>query len=298
MIISKRITLTILCCLFSVLEIFAQNKDSLKFNGAPVLVKKFYYQVGFGYNFSSGIGMFESHIETRDGSYSSEAVNASYGKGVDLSLAFGGKFNNNFGLEVEFGGIIGSANTVQNQYYVLNAPYVPFLDKQENNYRANTFRFNPKLVFEVPFEGVNAFYGKIGYMVGFGNAKRVANEDIFFDSGVRGKGNFEWNYTGGVVTGSTISLGLRFNVEKDLSFFMEVTGNSLHRSFKKATMTTAVVGDQNILPSLTVYSKETVYVDKATYTSASQNADQPNEAPSYRSNYNTAGFRIGIIKHF
>ena len=293
---SKKIILVLLLSSMFSSVLFAQNKDSLTSKKTDISTKKFYYQIGIGYNFNSGIGSFSNNTKNADGSTSKQLFRASLGKGFDIAFSLGKKITQNFGLEMELGYILGSANTENNQFYETNFGN-PLTVKQRVEYTANTFRINPKFLFEVPFAKGNAFYSKIGYMIGFGNAKTTISEDWYFVNGSTGNGNYTRARTGGLVSGSTLALGVRFKLEHDACFFMEFTGNNLHRSFKEDRMTESNENGKNTLDSKTVYQTETVFVKNAT-TTLNPDQSQPHQYPSYRVSYSTVGFRIGIVKHF
>ena len=276
--------------------LFAQNKDSLNIQNIDISSKKFYYQIGVGYNFSSGIGSFPSTVTNKDGSTSKENNLGSYGKSFDISFGLGKKVTRNLGLEMELGYMFGSAITVDNQYYITNVAN-PYIEKEHAEFTASTFRINPKFVFEIPFAKENAFYSKIGYLIGFGNAKATYTESLAFDNGNTGAASYSRLRTGGLISGSSMALGVRFKVEHTLSFFVELTGNNLHRTFKKDDMTEAIENGTNVLSSKSVYQTQTVFVTQAT-TTASPDQSQPYQYPAYRSNYSTVGFRLGFVKHF
>jgi len=275
----------------------AQNKDSVSSKPSDLASKKFYYQFGLSYNLSSGTGSFTNNVANKDGSSSKDYFLGSYGKGTGIFFSLGKKLNKNLGLEIEACYLAGSKNKEKNQYYVTSSS-IPYLDNQDQTFKSNTIRFNPKIVFEIPFKKENAFYSKIGYLVGFGNGIRHSDEQFFLDNGQTGKGSYEWRLTGGMVSGSTMALGIRVKVEKNLSFFAEISNNNTHRTFRKSTMIQATENGTNVLDSRSVYSKETDYVDKATYSAGAQDPNKPYQYPAYRSNYSSVGLRIGFIKHF
>ena len=274
----------------------AQDIDSAKLKPIDISKLKFYYQLGLGPNFSSGIGSFSNYSESNDGTVTQGNKLGSFGKGFDISFLLGKKVAKNFGIEMEIGYLIGGKNKEENQFYVTSFPY-NYNVKQELTYNANTFRINPKFVLEIPIANTSAFYCKLGYMIGFGKLKIVAAEEAYYENGQKGQGNYEWERLGGIVSGSTTAFGFRFKVEKDVSFFIEVTGNSLHRKFEKSIMTQSIENGQNTLATRSVYSKNIVYEDKSTSTS-SPDFTRPRSAPSFRSNYSSVGFKLGFVKHF
>ena len=280
--------------LFSI--VFAQNNDSLNQKSTRILNKKFYFQIGIGYNFPTGLGTLGVTQQDVAGNTSKKYLHSSLGQGVDIGLGLGRKLSQNLGVEMELGYISGTGQSFESQFYINNTPD-PYLDKQHNTYTANTFRINPKLLFEVPFKDQNAFYAKLGYLVGFGKETRSATDDWVYNSGQENTGEFKWETTGGVVSGSTMALGFRFLAEKDVSFFMELTGNNLHRTFKKTTMTEASENGKSFLSSKSVYDTETIYVHNAE-SSTTIDSTKPYQYPAYRSNYSSVGFRIGLIYHF
>jgi len=70
----------------------AQTKDSLSQQSIDILNKKYYFQMGIGYNFAAGIGELRNYLETDDYSTSETHFLSSYGKGVDISCGLGRKF--------------------------------------------------------------------------------------------------------------------------------------------------------------------------------------------------------------
>jgi hypothetical protein len=273
----------------------AERRDSL--NPSVSNVKRFYYQIGTGYLFNSGTDNLEQYIQKNTQTYTVENVKSSWGKGFDVGLTFGGKFNSSLGVEIEFGYTVGGKNKTNSEYYVA-AVTSPLVVKEVLSTRANTFRINPKLVFEMPFKKTNALYGKLGYMVGAGKAIVEVQEEWIFDNGGYGAASYQRDNSGGSVSGATMALGIRIQAEKDLSFFVEVVGNSLHRKFEKNVMTKYMANGQDLLGDLSYFQKQTNFVDKATYNLGVIDEDKPREIPSFLSNYSSAGIRLGFIINF
>jgi hypothetical protein len=296
MITRKAILLSFFLCVGS-LSSFAQNKDSLKTTSPDIGTKKFYYQFGVGYLFNAGIGYNTHYVQTKDGNYSTDNYKASFGKGFDISFAMGGKFTSNLGLEVELGYTVGGKNITESQYYISGVAY-PLTVKETISYRANTLRANPKLVFEIPISKVNAFYGKLGYLIGSGKTLMEGQEEWLFDNGAKGSGSYERRFSGGMVSGSTFALGFRFEAEKDVSFFIEVVGNNLHRKFDRSVLTQSIANGENVLADVSYYYRQTNFVEKAVYPAGPIDEDKPRELPSYLANYSSTGFKFGFIKHF
>lgn len=278
------------------LNSFAQNQDSL--NPKPVSDKKYYYQMGIGYNFFAGIGVRSNNSTDRSWNYTQANHNASYGKGFDISFGLGVKAARNLALELEIGYLIGAKDKEDDQYYDTTYAY-PLIIKEKRSFKANTFRINPKFVFEIPLKNDHCFYSKIGYMIGVGNAKSSTQSQWYYDNGWYGEGSFERTYTGGIVSGSTMALGFRFATkEEDTYFFMELTGANLHRTFKKGTMTTAIANGQNDIDNQPDFYKEFIYVDQAEYNLKGRDLYEPRQIPAYRANYSSVGFRLGFAKYF
>lgn len=293
---SRNNTFLFITFLFSVSIVCGQSNDSLLTKSTTVLDKKFYYQLGAGFNFASGIGTFRNHIENDDFSTSDNNFTGSFGKGFDIAFGLGHKLTQSFGIEVEVGYTRGSGNIEENQYFFTTSAMPPIINQTVSN-RANTLRINPKLLFEVPFKKVNAFYSKLGYMFGTGNGK-VSIEETWNYQGYDGKGTFEWKQTGGMVSGSTMALGLRFLVDKDISFFMEITGMNAYRKFKKSSLIESIVNNNNTIDFSPVYYKEIIFVDELHTEPNSLDLTKPREVLAFRSNYSNVGFRIGFISHF
>jgi hypothetical protein len=295
MLLKKSVFLFLFSSLFFS-DLVAQNNDSLNSKKIDLSTKKFYYQFGIGYNFNSGSAYFVNTTTNEDGSSSKNNFSGSLGKSFDLSFALGKKVTQNLGLEMDLGYMWGGTNTENNQFYEANSGN-PLTVKQKVEYTANTFRINPKLVFEIPFAKGNAFYSKLGYMIGFGNSKATYTENWDFYDGSTGTGDYTRIRSGGLVSGSTMALGVRFNVERDLSFFMELTGNNLHRTFKRDILTASNENGKNTLSSKSVYQTQTIYVKNATNT-PNPDPNQPHQYPADLVGYSTVGFKIGIVKHF
>lgn len=276
---------------------FAQKKDSLG-STSVAKGKQWYYQIDIGYNFVAGNESLLNETYYRDGTYSKEYTNMSFGKGFNIALGVGKKLNKNLGIELELGYVIGGKNVVENQYYYTEVAN-PFIEKQSISYKANTFHVNPKIMLEVPFEKGNALYGKIGYLLGTGKAQSNYKLDWDFDNGQAATGTIERVYTGGIISGSTMAAGFRFGSgEAGSYFFIEATGNNLHRTFAKNTITESFINGYDVLEGVPAYYTQTVYIDKVTYNTEPIDENKPYVAPSFRSNYSSVGFRLGIIKYF
>jgi opacity protein-like surface antigen len=294
----KKLTLLsfVLILLFS--NAFAQNKDSTNSKPKDIQSSKFYYQIGIGYNFSSNGETFTQKKEYKDDTYELTRVPGSWGKGFDIGFGLGCKITRTLGIELELGYLIGSKIKEENQF---NLSYngIPGVDKQSATYKANTFRINPKIIFEIPLKNENSFYGKIGYQLGFGNGKIDWEETASYSNGGTGTGSYEFTRTGGLISGTTTALGFRFKVEKNISFFMEATANNLSRKFTKSELTYCVENSQNTIDSRTTYFKETHYLDNIMVDpNVPIDTSKPREILSFRSNYSSVGFRIGFITHF
>ncbi len=295
--IFTRATLVLLAS-FLFANAFGQTKDSLNPPPLKLTGKKLYCQFGVGYLFNSGVGRFENYSIDKNGNSTIEYVPGSWGKGFDLSFALGKKMTPNLAVELELGYIVGGKNTEQNEFYVPNNG-MPLTIKQEASYKSNTFRINPKFVFEVPFHKVNAFYARIGYLVGFSKATSEVDEQWIFENGGKGTGSFGYSYSGGLVSGSTLGLGLRFRAEENTSFFMEINGSNLHRTFEERNLETSSANGKNNLSIIDPYYKQTIYVDKASFPAENAiDLGKPRERPTYRSSYSSVGFRIGFITYF
>ncbi|HVD96781.1 MAG TPA: hypothetical protein VNB90_01170 [Cytophagaceae bacterium] len=270
------------------------KRDSLRID------KRFYFNIGVGYNFVSGTGETAQYKEYTNGSFDVTNVKYSYGKGASLSVALGKMINKNLGFEVKLGYMGGGKNNHTSTYYDTSSTGDPYALEQDFSYFANTFFINPQIVLEAPFSQGHALYSKVGYLVGAGKATLALKETPNFytiPNQVAQSGEFDWAYTGGLVSGSTLSLGIRLKIDNTASFFMEATGNSLHRTFTETHRTKAEKNKQDILNTFSKYNSEIDFVSTA---SEPKQIDYnvPRKEPAYRANYSSAGFRIGFQFYF
>jgi hypothetical protein len=222
--------------------------------------------VGFNAGYGFGMGSFTASNSTYTQktigyTRTEDAVNLSFGKGLNIAGTFGYMFNKNVGAELGISYLIGGKTTITDK-----ATYTNSSSLDTYNYSASMLRINPTIVVTAGLEGINP-YAKFGVIVGFGsytvdNVSSTTNtlgttEDLFTEK-----------YSGGMAIGVNAGVGAFYNLSDNLALFGELNMVNLSYAATKSIFTVNSINGEDQLSTMTTSQKETNYVDSYTYDSA------------------------------
>lgn len=171
-----------------------------------------------GYGFSIG-GSTNSEItvnnsNTNTYSYKSNPLNV--GQGFLPNLQIGYYFNQNIGIEIGIGYLIGTKynyNYINASTYIYEGKVITMNTINTTTYKLNSLLLNPSLIFKIP-KGNWSPYLKMGLLIG------VANELTRF-SEFSNSGYYRETNTGGLTFGFSSAFGLEFLINKRWGLFGE-----------------------------------------------------------------------------
>jgi hypothetical protein len=261
-----------------VISLFANN---LFAQGAYVNIN-----AGYGLNMSSQNLYYFDFYNTTSGSNSStsEQVNVSLGKGLNLGGAFGYMFNKNIGAELGISYLLGGKSKAKDTYTGGTTDYT---------LSSKMFRIIPSLVIASGFEKINP-YAKFGLVIGSGSImyeyKDNDDGDIFV---------MKMKLNGGMALGLSSGVGAMFNLSDKMSFYGELNMVNLSYAPTKGEVTEATYNGADELPDMTTSEKEIEFVDSYTYSSSNPPADsQPSKELKQKLPFGSFGVNIGLRINF
>jgi hypothetical protein len=273
------------------INVFAQQTPDTE-SGINITRKSF--SIGIGGNIGFGTEDFTKAHESQTETYY-YYNNGSWGKGIDISLNYNYKIHPNIGLGINAGIFTGTKTSIDNQYYNDSTQTII---KEEFSYKANYIKISPFVLFDAFVSRNNAFYAKIGYVLGSGKMKTTF-EDAF--NGPSGKfgATIKREITGGMIHGTQFALGFRAKVGTDVSFFTELNVNTLTQKVKEDNMVSATSQGSSILQYFDTYNTKTIFVDEIKVADANSSPDlsKPRESLSYNAIYNSIGLQVGLCFH-
>lgn len=165
---------------------------------------QYYVKLEGGYNLSLNSMNIGYNSEVTSESYTYEAVNGSFGKGVNFAAVFGYDFCSNLGLEL---GLIYKLSTEFEESY--QGDYGTFSVTRNGSF----FGFAPTFVINAPLEKIKPF-AKIGLLI----ALPASEIEIVNANGDTQTGTF----SSGVDFGLTGGAGVLFPINTQVSFIAEL----------------------------------------------------------------------------
>ena len=258
---------------------------------APILFAQgAYLNINTGYAMSMGsqnINNFTNQTLTSS-LYTSEQVNVSLGKGLNLGGAFGYMFNKNFGLELDVSYLIGGNSTATR-----NEEGTNYTNIYNHSLSSKMLRINPSLVINSGFEKINP-YAKFGVIIGSGyimDEYTIDRPDGFWIN--------NYKLSGGTALGLSSVIGAMYNFSDKISIYGELKMINLSYSPTNGNRIKSSYNEIDLLPSLKTSEKEIEFVDNITKTYTNSNPsnnsnDLPKQELKYKYAFGSVGLNLGI----
>jgi hypothetical protein len=216
-----------------------------------------YININAGYGFIMGSGTGENYTSNPN-KYTYDAVNFSFGKGLNVCGAFGFMFNKNVGAELGISYLLGGKTKFKEEYTSTGS--YETIDITESS---NMLRINPSFVIASGIEKFNP-YAKFGMIIGVGSFTTKEDHNDNGDITVE-----KWKYTGGIGIGLSSGIGIIFNISDKTSLFGELNMINLSYAPSKGKMTEYTQNGVDKLPALTTKQKEIEFDNSYTTDSSS-----------------------------
>lgn len=181
--------------------------------------------------------------------------NGSMGKGTQFGLAYGKMLNENIGLELGVGYLIGSNLTTKD---ASTSPSYSYSDA--STFSATSLRFTPAIRMTTGSGNVRP-YLRTGLVIGVGNKAESSTRSSSTFSGVTTTSEMDHSLSGGAAVGFALGLGATFKTGNSSSFFAEFGMIAQSWAPTKSVITKYTSNEVDQLPSMTTRQKETDYVD-------------------------------------
>ena len=269
-----------------------------------------YLQLGGGYSFGAGKGYpAQSYSETRpeSGPESVTESNASFslGKGVNTVLGLGYMLNENIGLELNAGYLIGGDNTVENSSKSSYSSY-DYSSSRTYVFKLSGLELTPALRLAAPIgSSSSCFYSRVGVIVPIFSTMvneydRKETQKPKSGTSMSGSEHKRQEYTSYFKLGYAAALGIDLSLGEHCSIFAEVSAAVRSFELKKGTITEWKTTDPNgnvtdRLATMEAKDKETEYLKELKYDS---NTDTDGKDISYSMPASSVGVTIGLIIKF
>ncbi len=247
------------------------------------------FDTGYGLKIPSGINNINySDISSVNSAASFEKVNFSLGQGLYIGLNGGYKISDIASVELNVSYLNGAP--VKAQYKATDTAGTYFTE-MHYSMSARMIYLNPSFQLSMSPEKKFNPYVKFGIIYGFGKINEVIE-------GYHISGNYqEMNivYRDGNALGFSSSLGIMHKISDLFDVFFEARYNALNYSPNKSVLTKFTKDGVDQLSSMTVYEKETVYVDSYSQnTSTPVDVNKPCETTMNLIPLHNYGFHIGL----
>lgn len=251
--------------------------------------QKTYIAINGGYNFEANT---TTNYSFNYNPYNSSAnkVEVSLGKGFNFDGAIGYKFNKIIGAEIGVSYLKGETTTWNFSLYTSGVGIYHI----SRNYSSTMLRFIPTIVFSGDFKTINP-YAKIGAIIGSGSylisqttTSDAANSSTTFQ---------KTKYDGGLAFGVYCGLGATYKINKHVFILGEITSTNLSYAAEKSELIVSTVDGVDMLPGLSVYDKQTEYVDSYNIGNTID-PNKPSKGLKQNISFSSIGFNIGARYSF
>ncbi len=213
--------------------------------------------------------------------------NTNFGYGASPTMTLGYMFNENIGTELGVGYHFGFTRTNENT--LLN-PLTYKTYRSDSHLKCSWIWLNPQLVIATKVSDFKP-YGKVGFVIGFSPKMTILNENI------NDKGTKKTEISGGTPWGLNASLGINYNLFKNLSMYGELEMLQMNYAPTNSEVTEYTDANGNdILTSLSEKSKKTEFVDN--WNSADLATTIPNKAAKINLPLSSFKINFGIRYNF
>jgi len=248
-----------------------------------------YIKIGGGYGLPAGTSSFqnsERNNVTQTNKY--DAVNYSFGKGINFAATFGDMFNKNFGAELNIGYLLGGTTE-----FTDNTIDVSATDEIKEKINSNMIFFTPALVIESGFEKINP-YARIGLIIGI--AKGFSEYDHTYDlAGSTNSSVEKTEYKMDIGLGANAALGVMYNISESFAIFGECNINSLSITPKSSEITVSTLNGTDQLNSMSISEKKTDYLSSYSYDqNSTPSTSEPRKEIKTKMPFSSIGANIGV----
>ncbi len=216
-----------------------------------------------------------------------ETIKFSLGQGINIGLNGGCKISENTSVELNVSYLSGAPI---NTYYTDTDTASNYYFHMETSTEAKMIYLNPAILISLSSEKQLNPYIKFGILYGVG---KVHETNGMMYSGEYYDQNIV--YSNGHALGFSSSLGITYKASDLIDIFCEAKINAISYTPGKSELTKSTRDGVDQLPSLTLYGKETIYVNSYTFDqNAPIDASKPQEALKDQIPLNSAGFHIGL----
>lgn len=268
------------------------------FTGFGVKAQGFYGEFNVGYGFgipSSNLGT-ESYADlSGNGSYQ-KPIYGTLGSGLNLTLTPGYMINKHLGVELGINYFMGSKTVISETTSSVNA-------SDKTTAHSNQLRILPSVVIST---GGDKLYGyaKAGLAIPvFGDTKGLREASVPSQLGMITT-EIETTTKGNISLGFRGSVGIGYNISELIGLQLEVFHTSLTIKPKSRTVDSYMVAGQDFTPAMTVYDRETTYVEELNSTS-NNSSTNPNysagvakEELATKTNFSQFGVSLGVKFNF
>lgn len=281
----KRKIKKISLCATILFGFYAQHSQAQTEKGAYVTATTGYSAGTGSANFAAGF-IFQiyngNEISASDGTTGFAKLNL--GEGLNAGVAFGYNITKNIGFEIGANYLIGENSASAFKSYTG--------DYRNNEMSATMIQLKPSVVFRAGFDKINP-YAKVGMLIGSG--KIILDTD--YQQGANSAvSTFE--FSEGLPIGFQGSLGTLYSINEKFTLFGELAINNLTYSPKKGKYTKFYANGENILPGMSVKSKEIIFVESYNTSAGSSPDNEPDKQFLIPFSFSSIGVNVGLQYHF
>ena len=233
-----------------------------------------------------------------------ENIWGSMGQGLPMGLKVGYYFNDNLGIELGINYWIGAEQTaadVNVSAYPLSPGVYATDFTNVTTAKSSQLRMMPQLVYKSDM----GIYGRFGMVIPV-SGKTIVSSTTEFKMPLSGdpmKMEEETEYKGTFAIGFAGAFGYAYELSDNMHLFGEMEYISLTIKGKTSEITKSSTNDQDQLPSMSTYEKQTNYVDKLDKDSnvlGGTNYDKSKPLDKLRTStvYSSLRFNVGITMAF
>lgn len=257
------------------------------------LQAQIYINVGGGYGFPANKELVawsysaDANSETYQGEY------GTFGKGMDLGLTFGYNLCDNGGVELGYSFL----HPLNNEIIVAT-----YDDRSDSNFTiTGTDEFGlqmHRIMIGGRFicgEGGFKPYMRGGIVLGMGGKFTHGDYRYMQSSSVNSQTLIFTEYSGGIALGCYAGVGGVYSFTDMFGVYFEAGFVAQKWAPQESVITRYDVDGQDMLPNMTVRDKETVYLDKLTFTNTAPNDNAPDEDLKSYLPLGTVGINLGVV---
>jgi hypothetical protein len=203
----------------------------------------------------------------------SEHVNGSFGAGFNASGAFTYKLAEHIALELGLTYSAGKEYTTRSLYTDMRMDVLNSMSNNSETSQSRAVLFTPALKFMTHRRTFTPYFS-LGPVLGKINFRRSLAETSVED-GIVSSEYRHTKYSGGITLGLRGSVGVSVTVNKNLSWFSEISFAGMNYYAKKSEITSYIINGENRLHTLTKNVTHTNFVRKIA-TDSNQANDRSN----------------------